>query len=150
MIKYALKCERAHQFDVWFRSGEDCDRQLDVGQVVCPECASAAVAKSVMAPRINAGRETAPSAGAETASSGRAAAPTQRHAFEMKLRALRRYVEANADHVGRDFAAEARRMHEGEIDSRPIYGEATPGDVAELLDDGAPVAPIPWIERAED
>jgi len=60
---------------------------------------------------------------------------------------LRRKIEAESDYVGMSFAAEARAMHDGEIDSRPIYGEAKPEEARALIEDGIPVAPLPFLPR---
>lgn len=41
------------------------------------------------------------------------------------------------------FAEEARAMHEGEAEARPIWGEASPEEARALADEGAPIAPLP-------
>ncbi len=63
---------------------------------------------------------------------------------EAALAALRREVEENADYVGLNFVAEARAMHEGDLPSRSIYGEARIDEARKLLEDGVPVAPLPF------
>jgi hypothetical protein len=60
---------------------------------------------------------------------------------------VRRHVEANFDDVGESFAAEARAIHEGKAEERGIYGQATPAEVQELVDDGVPIAPLPPRRR---
>ena len=60
---------------------------------------------------------------------------------------LRRRIEAAAEDVGRDFAAEARRIHDGLAPERAIIGEARPSEARALLEDGIPVAPLPWPAR---
>jgi hypothetical protein len=65
------------------------------------------------------------------------------------LQRMRAAVEQNCDYVGPDFAAEARRIHQGETAPRGIYGEATPDEAEALADDGIYVARIPWVPRAE-
>jgi hypothetical protein len=66
---------------------------------------------------------------------------------ERALRELRRRIEAVADNVGRDFAREARAIHAGEAPDRPILGEARPDEARALLEEGIPVAPLPWGPR---
>lgn len=66
-----------------------------------------------------------------------------------KLAALRAHVEANADYVGPRFADEARRMHLGDAPERAIYGDAKPQEVRDLLEDGVPIAPLPFIPKAK-
>lgn len=58
------------------------------------------------------------------------------------LRQVRELVR-NTENVGARFAQEARRIHEGEADERPIRGTATPQERAELADDGIDVVSLP-------
>lgn len=134
MIRYALKCDNAHQFDSWFGSSGDYDRLREGGLVACAVCGSSAVEKELMAP----GVKTAAAAGALSAPASPA---------EQALRALRKKIEAQADNVGRDFAKEARRIHEGTAEQRSIIGEARPAEARALIEDGIPVAPLPWSTR---
>lgn len=134
MIRFSLRCDREHRFDSWFGSGADFERLLGTGHVACAVCGSTAVAKDLMAPNIA-------SATSEPSLSG-PASPA-----EQALAELRRRIEATADNVGRDFPAEARRIHEGTAPERPIIGEARPAEARALLEDGIPVAPLPWQSR---
>lgn len=74
----------------------------------------------------------------------------RRRLLEEKLRALRAHVEATSDYVGPRFADEARKIHDGEVEERSIYGEATREEAEALIEDGVPCAPIPWIDRRDD
>jgi hypothetical protein len=56
---------------------------------------------------------------------------------------VRRHVLDTFDYVGDGFAAEARAIHDGHSEDRGIYGEASPKDVRELIEEGVPVAPLP-------
>ena len=56
---------------------------------------------------------------------------------------IRRHVEENFDDVGDAFAREARAIHEGKAEDRGIYGQASPQEVRELLEEGVSVAPLP-------
>ena len=97
MIRYALRCDREHRFDSWFGSSDDFDRLTDAGLVACAVCGSSAIEKDLMTPGL--------------ASSAPASAPDLRapaSPAEQALGELRRRIEAAADDVGRDFAAEAR------------------------------------------
>ena len=146
MIRYALKCNNGHGFDSWFQSAEAFDALQSGGHLVCPECGSAEVDKALMAPGVRAsdkGAEPAdpapPPADLTTPADPRAKA----------LAALRKQVEKNSDYVGLNFAAEARAMHEGDTPHRPIYGEANREDAVKLVEDGVPVAPLPFTPRAK-
>ncbi len=56
---------------------------------------------------------------------------------------MAQHVMANTTDVGSDFAAEARRIHEGEAPERAIRGQATRQETLELLEDGIAVMPLP-------
>jgi hypothetical protein len=60
---------------------------------------------------------------------------------------LRKHVEDNFDYVGDRFAREAREIHEGASPERAIYGEASPREVRELVEDGVRIAPLPPAPR---
>ena len=131
MIRYALRCDRAHRFDSWFGSSADFDRLLDAGHLACAVCGSSAVEKDLMAPSVaSAVPETPLSAPASPA--------------EQALAEIRRRIEAQSEDVGPDFVAEARRIHEGLAPTRAIIGEARPSEARALIEDGIPVAPLPW------
>ena len=49
----------------------------------------------------------------------------------------------NSTWVGRRFADEARAMHLGEVDHRPIHGQASVADARSLAEEGVPIAPLP-------
>jgi len=165
MILYAFNCDRQHNFEAWFKDGDTCDRQLKRKALECPVCGSAKVAKALMAPRIGrdvgkrGGNEIAP---VEVPSVPAPAAPTPSAPAEASAKAalmpaeirkalleMRRQVETNCDYVGDKFAAEARKIHEGESESRGIYGEATDAEHQELIEDGIEVARIPWVNRGD-
>ncbi|RDW12037.1 DUF1178 family protein [Paracoccus thiocyanatus] len=135
MIRYALRCEKGHDFDGWFRSSDGFDTLLAAGQVTCTQCGSAQVGKTLMAPRVAHGRDDTPDL------------HSPRNAQEAALEKLRRHVEENSDYVGMSFAAEARAIHEGQAAERPIHGEAKLEDARKLLEDGIPVAPLPFRSR---
>lgn len=131
MIRYALRCKNGHDFDGWFRSSEGFETMRDAGQVTCTQCGSAEVKKGLMAPAL-------PSDKRDTA---------EPSAKEAALKKLREHVEKNSDYVGLSFADEARAMHEGTRPSRAIHGEARPEDARKLIEDGVPVAPLPFIPK---
>lgn len=134
MIKFTLKCEQGHSFDSWFQSASAFDRLCETGMVACAVCGSAQVEKALMAPQVQGTREDrALSAASDSAAQA--------------IAALRRKVEANADYVGPRFAQEARDMHDGVLPERAIYGEARPEEARSLIEDGIPVAPLPFSPR---
>jgi len=141
MIHYALKCDRDHRFESWFQSAAAFDKLQGAAMVACAVCGSTAVEKAVMAPAVASGGDPAealqPAAPARPLS-----APA--HPAEQALRRLRAYVEKHSEDVGRDFAREARAIHAGDAPERPIHGEAKPAEARALMEDGVPVAPLPF------
>ncbi|MCR9125520.1 MAG: DUF1178 family protein [Rhodobacteraceae bacterium] len=135
MIQYALKCAEGHRFDSWFQSAAAYEKLVAGGMVSCAVCGASTVEKSVMAPRLSRGEQPAPRADLSVAASPQ----------EKALAEMRRKVEQNADYVGRAFASEARSMHEGETETRAIWGEARPDEARKLLEDGVPVMPLPFM-----
>ena len=129
MIRYTLKCQAGHAFDSWFQSGPAYEGLRKAGHVSCPDCGSTEVDKALMAPQVAHG-------------AARAADQAQR---EAALAELRRKVEENSEYVGVNFVAEARAMHAGDAPERSIYGEARPEEAIALLEEGVPVAPLPFL-----
>ncbi len=129
MIRYALKCSDGHAFESWFQSAAAFDVLSARGLLSCAICGDAFVGKALMAPGVGGSAEPAPEA-------------------ETKLAAYRRKVEAEATYVGGRFAEEARAIHGTEAD-RAIYGEANGAEVRALLEDGIPIAPLPFRPRAK-
>lgn len=149
MIHYQLRCEAGHEFDGWFKNSEGFEAQAAAGLISCPSCGGVKVERALMAPAIaRKGRESvaAPQVPVEPAP-----APTADvmlpDAVRGALQTLRAEVEKNCDYVGADFAAEARRIHEGEAPPRGIYGESSEADLEALAEDGIGVARIPWVPR---
>jgi len=133
MIRYALACDHEHEFEGWFGSSTDFDDQQGRGLLECPMCASKMVRKQIMAPAV---------AGTKRTVRDLPAAKVQSMMMEAAGR-IRAHVEENFDDVGDSFAAEARAIHEGRAEDRGIYGQATPREVRDLVEDGVPVAPLP-------
>lgn len=149
MIRYALKCSDDHGFESWFASAEAFDGLYSAGMVCCPVCGSSDVEKALMAPQVRTSRRKAarPSHAPDTPQPGAQPLAAPSSELEKALRKLREQVEKNSEYVGRDFAAEARKIHEGEAEERSIYGEAKPDEAKQLIEDGIPVAPLPFIPQ---
>ena len=136
MIRYSLHCERGHAFESWFQSSSAYEAQEKRKLVSCPSCGSARVERAIMAPQIvsKKGRDVAaPAPVAPTDVSVPASTPlmmAQERELRAKLKELRDHIVKNADNVGERFPNEARKMHYGDIEHRPIYGEASPDDDA--------------------
>jgi hypothetical protein len=143
MIKYALACEQAHEFESWFPSSEAFETQRKRGFVTCPFCNSAKVEKQIMAPSI-ARTDKAPAAPVPEAQPMAVLSERERE-LRAALRALREHVMKNAENVGKDFVEEARKMHYGETEERSIFGEADLTEAKALLEEGIDVLPLPIV-----
>lgn len=156
MIRFALKCDQDHSFESWFQSGTAFDKVKAAGMVSCPTCGSTHIEKTLMAPRVQTARNTSVDPQKNEVPQADDATPTvptvpseflqtPSKELEAKIAALKAHVEATSDYVGKNFAKEARAMHEGETPERIIYGEANMAEAASLVEDGIPVAPLPFI-----
>lgn len=138
MIRYALLCDKEHEFDGWFSSSAVFDEQAAASEVQCPVCGSVKVRKGLMAPNISGTKKR----GTVEVPSEKALAAQQ---FVTMMTALRKHVEENAEYVGGDFAEVARRIHYEEEPPRGIYGEATLEEASALIEEGVEVAPLPIL-----
>ncbi len=129
MIRYDLRCENGDEFDAWFSSMADYDKQAASGLIECPHCASTKIEKAPMAPAVRTARS-------------REARKERAVAMAMAAK-VREHIKDNFDYVGPRFADEARKMHDGETEERAIWGEATPEEAQALAEDGIPAAPLP-------
>lgn len=157
MIRYTLACDKGHQFESWFADSAAYDKQAKRKLVSCPICGSAKVDKTIMAPRVSTSKKRAKTADMAAGMPAAAPAPVatentpvamvspQEQEFRAKLKELREQLTKNSDNVGDKFPEEARKMHYGEIEHRSIYGEASPQDAKEMLEEGIEFHPIPVL-----
>jgi hypothetical protein len=129
MIKYDLKCDNGDEFEAWFGSIADYDKQAEAGLVECPHCGSKHVTKAPMAPAVQTSRSKD---------------VRKERAVAMAMAAkVREHIKDNFDYVGDKFADEARKMHAGETEERAIWGEATPEEAQALEEEGIPASALP-------
>ncbi len=152
MIRYNLRCERGHGFESWFQSSSAYELQEKRKLVSCPNCGSVKVERAIMAPQIVSKKSSHAEPGS-AASTEVATTPVpnplmmmaQERELRAKLKELRDHVVKNADNVGERFPNEARKMHYGDIEHRPIYGEASPQEARSLIEEGVEVSPLPVL-----
>lgn len=135
MIRYTLQCADGHRFESWFQSAEAFEKLHTAGMVSCAVCGGSAVEKTLMAPNIGSKSDS---------KDDKRPLSTPASPAEQALAELKRHVEANSDYVGGKFADEARKMHSGEAPERAIWGEAKLGEAKALIEEGVPVAPLPF------
>jgi hypothetical protein len=152
MIHYQLRCGQSHGFDGWFKDSGSFEKQAKRGLIECPECGGTDVERALMTPAV-AKRDSAP-APIESPTPTPAAA-TEKAVVRLPakmlaaLQRMRAEVEKSCDYVGPQFADQARAMHRGEAEPKPIYGEATDEQAESLADEGIAVGKIPWVPRAD-
>lgn len=156
MIVYDLRCGGGHVFEAWFKNSAAYDALAAAGHVACPHCGDTQVAKAPMAPNIATQKAAAPIPATTTpAMPSQAAAKTAVMGTPMAdhmrrfLQEMRQHVEQNFDYVGKEFAEEARKIHYGEADPRPIYGEATANESAALREEGVEFLEIPLPRKVD-
>jgi hypothetical protein len=151
MIRYSLRCERGHAFESWFQSSSAYESQEKRKLVNCPACGSDKVERAIMAPQIVSknkrdGAAAVPVAPSDvTAPASTPLMMAQERELRAKLKELRDHIVKNADNVGERFPNEARKMHYGDIEHRPIYGEASPDEARSLIEEGVEVSPLPVL-----
>jgi hypothetical protein len=130
MIRYSLKCDAGHGFESWFQGAEAFAALTAASQLSCPICGSAKVEKVLMAPAVRPARNAL----AEAAARPDLSAPGSD--IEAAVAELRRQIEANSEYVG---------MHAGNAPERAIHGEAKPEEARQMIEEGLPVAPLPFL-----
>ena len=145
MIKFALRCARGHEFESWFQSGEAFEMQSKAGSVLCPLCQATEVTKAIMAPAITSRtvvERTKPPAPVEAPSNVALLDPRDLESRAMLI-ALRKRIFAEAEDVGMRFTEEARKIHDGAVEERPIHGQANFEEARALIEEGIDILPIP-------
>lgn len=144
MIRYTLKCPEGHRFDSWFQNAAGFEQLQAAGQLACAICGASAVEKDMMAPGVNTGpTDSFQDQGSPAEMAPKLSEPGSD--LERAISAWRKHVADNSEYVGVQFAAEARRMHEGTAPERMIHGEARPDEARKLIEDGFPVTPLPFV-----
>ncbi len=170
MIQYSLICENSHKFEAWFKNSLAFDEQTGLGIVSCPLCNVSKVSKALMAPSVGsksnsgddlvvaqqqqqksiAGGQTDGQAGDNKQSLTVSLGHPDQEKLQKIIRKLREKITAESDYVGKDFAVEARKIHEEESKARSIYGEATPDETAALIEDGVEIIALPTLPEEQN
>jgi hypothetical protein len=144
VILYDLSCGQAHSFEAWFASSSAYDTLHEAGHIACPVCNDTHVNKAPMAPRIGKGSHAERGGAAPVPP-----APVANAEANRMIADFCRSVESSCDYVGKEFPEQARRIHYGESETRPIYGEATKEEAVELQEEGIEIAAVPWLKKPD-
>ena len=142
MILYDLKCENEHIFEVWFASSNQYEKQNKKKLINCPFCNSTKIRKAIMAPNLKGAKKN-------NKSFEQKKIEEENKNFNKKLKEFKKFIENNTEDVGKNFTEEAKKIYYGEKKSRPIRGETTKEQAKELIEEGVPIAKLPWSSRED-
>jgi len=136
MIKYKLYCKNcSNDFDSWFAKSKEYEKLKKSKLLICPNCNSVKIEKSLMAPSIiNKKNENKKS--------------NLKKYLEIKnkLKEYKNFIKNNFDYVGNNFAFEARSIHyNNKKRKKGIYGNASINEVRELSEEGIETEVVPWV-----
>jgi hypothetical protein len=143
MVIYNLVCKKKHGFEGWFPSFEDYQKQADKKLISCPTCGSTKVEKVPHACAVHVKKEQPPAKKPKAQEQPAQLTPAE---FKEALIRVHHYIKENYEDVGSRFAEEAKQIHKGEAEERPIHGTATVNEVKELAEEGVPFLPLPKPE----
>tara|TARA_B100001123_G_C14783723_1_gene817645 strand:+ start:150 stop:566 length:417 start_codon:yes stop_codon:yes gene_type:complete len=131
MIVFNLKCKDCeHIFEAWFSNSKEYNNQVKKNLLLCPSCNNSSIKKHIMAPSVSKKSNSKIS--------------KQKKAMVNNINKYKKLIEKNFDYVGDNFTEEAKKIKYGEIDERPIYGEANLEQTKELIEEEIPFTPLPW------
>ena len=154
MIVFDLLCSKGHRFEGWFNSAADFASQKKRGLVACPKCSATHVERVPSATRANLGAQPPKQPAVSAPASNMVKTPEMngKDPFaiaQMLYSKMLDEILTKTEDVGRDFPAEARKIHYEEAPSRAIRGQATQDEHDALVDEGIPVArfPVPPTDK---
>ena len=153
MIKYSLKCsedscDKKEPFDGWFQNSNSFEKQIADGYVSCPYCGSLNIIKNLMSPSVKNTKAVIHKINSKNIKHNKFHKKTNNKIDIMVvLRNLKKEIQKNAKFVGKNFAKEAKAIHNGKSKKRAIYGQANAKDLDELKRNNIDVISVPWIEE---
>jgi hypothetical protein len=141
MIKYKLLCNDCElKFDSWFSSSSEYEKLKKKKLLICYNCNSEKVEKTLMAPQIISKAKNEEKFG------------TQKYKkIKKTIKNYQKFIKDNFKYVGDNFAYEARSIHyNSKKSTKGIYGKASQKDVKELKEEGIDTQLIPWVDEKEN
>ena len=138
MIKYKLACNDCKiTFDSWFASSSEYEKLKKKKFLVCHNCNSEKVEKTLMAPKlINSKNNLNDSLDL-----------AKYNNIKKTIKNYQKFIKDNFKYVGENFAYEARAInYDYKKKKKSIYGNASKKDLKELKDEGIEAQLIPWLE----
>ena len=148
MVVYNLICKKKHSFEGWFPSFEEFQKQANQKLISCPTCGTTKVEKVPHACAVHVKKEqlAPPAQRPVSTPPAPSSAPPSPAEFKEMLLKVHHYVKENFEDVGSRFAEEARQIHRGNTEERPIHGTATKQETKELVEEGVPFIALPKPE----
>jgi hypothetical protein len=138
MIKYKLACNDCRiTFDSWFASSKEFEKLKKKKFLICHNCNSQKVEKSLMAPQLinrqNKSKDVLES--------------VKQDSIKKTIKKYQKFIKDNFKYVGKDFAYEARSIYYNEKkETKNIYGSASKKELKELKEEGIETQMIPWVD----
>ena len=142
MIKYKLVCNNCEiTFDSWFAASKEYDKLKKKKFLICHNCNSQKVEKTLMAPKlINIKRRSKDTVDL-----------SKYNNIKKTMKNYQKFIKDNFKYVGENFAYEARLIHYNKKKKlKSIYGSASKEDLEELKNEGINSQMIPWINDKEN
>ena len=138
MIKYKLICKNCNLlFDSWFGSSNEFEKLKKKNFLICHNCDSKKIEKSLMAPKLISNYKIQNSERKNLTL----------NKVNKKIKEYQNFIKNNFEYVGKNFAYEARSIHYNEKKrDKGIYGTASNEELKELKEEGINTEVIPWIE----
>ncbi|HPX90459.1 MAG TPA: DUF1178 family protein [Spirochaetota bacterium] len=133
MINFDFECENQHQFEGCFKDYESFKKQQEMGLIECPLCNTMNVKRIYKGCSIHT----------KKSKEGQGKTPN----FWQYLEAFNNYVKNNFEYVGNSFPDKARAIYYGLEEKKNIYGDVTPSEAKELVEEGIGVFPIIDAEK---
>ena len=142
MIKYKLSCKKCNiNFDSWFASSKEYEKLKKKSFLICYNCNSQKVEKTLMAPQlISSHKKSKENLEIE-----------KYNDIKKTIKNYQKFIKNNFKYVGENFAYEARSAHYNEKKvTKGIYGSASKKDLKELKEEGIETQMIPWIDDKQN
>ena len=135
MIVFNLVCKSCQfEFEGYFDNSKDYEKQLRNNFINCPNCNSSSIKKFLMSPNLS------------KKSNAKKLIKNKKTVIN-NIKKYKKIIEKNFDYVGENFSEEAKKMKYGEINERPIYGEASVEETKELIEEDISVVPLHWAPQ---
>ena len=142
MIKYRLICKNCElKFDSWFASSDEYEKLKKRNFLVCHECNSKNIEKTLMTPQlINSKLKSDKKLDLE-----------KYNKVKKTIKSYQKFIKENFKYVGDNFAYEARSIHyKDKKKSKGIYGSASKKDLKELKEEGIDAQMVPWVDDLDN